>query len=212
MRPSSRLVLAAVLVVAIGGCRQDMHDQPVLEAYEASDFFADGRGDRLPIEGTVARGRLESDRAFHTGLEGDTFVAELPVVASVELLERGRERYDIFCSPCHDRVGTGRGMIVRRGFKQPSSFHDARLRDQPVGYYFDVMSRGFGEMSSYAPLIRPADRWAIAAYIRTLQLSQRVVLADLEPAVRADIENAIPAEGASTETGESDPTEEPSHD
>jgi mono/diheme cytochrome c family protein len=171
-----------------------MHDQPVLEPFEASDFFADGRGGRMPIEGTVARGALRDDEAFYTGLAGDQFLAELPLANTRELLERGHERFDIFCSPCHSRTGDGRGMIVRRGFKQPASFHEARLRDQPVGYYFDVMSRGFGEMSSYASLIRPADRWAIAAYIRALQLSQKVVLADLDVEDRTAIEEKINAQ------------------
>jgi mono/diheme cytochrome c family protein len=168
-----------------------MHDQPVLEVYEESTFFADGRGDRMPIEGTVARGHLREDAAFFTGLEGDAFVAELPIAPTRAVLERGRERYEIYCSPCHDRVGNGLGMIVRRGFKQPTSFHDQRLRDQPVGYFYDVITRGFGEMSSYAPLVGPEDRWAIAAYIRALQLSQRVELSELAPAERAAIEGRL---------------------
>lgn len=212
MRPSRSLALAATLAVLLGACRQDMHDQPVLEAYEESDFFADGRGERLPVEGTVARGQLRDNRPFYTGLDGDAFVTELPVETTVELLERGRERYDIFCSPCHDRVGNGLGMIVRRGFKQPASFHEQRLRDQPVGYYFDVISRGFGEMSSYAAMIDPADRWAISAYIRALQLSQRVDLSDLDPEVRAEIEAAIGADPAgAASAADSEPGEEAGH-
>jgi len=169
-----------VVAGAATGCRQDMHDQPVLEPYEESEFFADRRGYRMPVEGTVARGQLHADAAFYTGLSGDQFLTELPMPGTRELLERGRDRYEIFCTPCHSRLGDGRGMIVRRGFKQPASFHEARLRNQPVGYYFDVMSRGFGEMSSYAGQIQPEDRWAIAGYIRALQLSQSVVLEDLE--------------------------------
>lgn len=169
-----------VVVGAATGCRQDMHDQPVLELYEESEFFADRRGYRMPVEGTVARGQLRADTAFYTGLSEDQFLTELPIPGTRELLERGRDRYEIFCTPCHSRLGDGRGMIVRRGFKQPASFHEARLRNQPVGYYFDVMSRGFGEMSSYAGQIRPEDRWAIAGYIRALQLSQSVVLENLE--------------------------------
>ena len=198
MRPSRCAALVALLLVPTAGCRQDMHDKPALEPYEVSDFFADGRGDRMPIEGTIARGLLETDAAFYTGLAGDAFVTELPLDLSKELLERGHQRFDIFCSPCHDRVGNGRGMIVRRGFKQPTSFHDPRLRAQPLGYFFDVMSRGFGEMSSYAPVLRAEDRWAVAAYIRALQWSQRVPLADLEPSVRAEIEAAMPAESAAS--------------
>ncbi len=205
MHPSRSLVLLVLLTGAAFGCRQDMHDQPVLEEYEASDFFADGRGDRMPIEGTVARGSWSADEAFSTGLVGDAFVTELPVAPTQEFLERGRDRYDIFCSPCHDRAGTGRGMIVRRGFKQPTSFHHPRLRAQPVGYFFDVMSRGFGEMSSYAPLVKAEDRWAIAAYVRALQLSQRVVLAELEPSARAAIEASMAEAEDPAATGEAHP-------
>ena len=217
MPRSKALLLVAVLLPAFVACRQDMHDGPVLEPYEESDFFADGRGDRRPIEGTVARGQLFDDPIFYTGLDGDAFVSELPVEVTEKLLERGRERYDIFCSPCHDRVGNGRGMIVRRGFKQPSSFHEARLRDQPVGYYFDVISRGFGEMSSYAPLVDHEDRWAIAAYIKTLQMSQRLELADLDPAFRTKIEASMPAAvDQAAPQGEATPqtgaAEEASHD
>ena len=188
MLPRKTLTAPALaLVLALGGCRQDMHDQPVAEPYEASDFFADGRSDRLPIDGTVARGFLRADVSFYTGLAGDQFVTDLPLSTSKALLERGRDRFEIFCSPCHDRLGQGRGMIVRRGFKQPASFHEPRLRAQPVGYFFDVMSSGFGEMSSYAAQIKAEDRWAIAAYIRALQLSQRVVLDDLPASVANEI-------------------------
>ena len=202
MRRSAPRALFVGLVVAsaLGGCRQDMHDQPVIEPFEASDFFADGRGNRMPVEGTVARGLLRDDEAYYTGLSGDQFLGELPVANSRELLERGHERFDIFCSPCHGRVGDGRGMIVRRGFKQPASFHEARLRDQPVGYYFDVMSRGFGEMSSYASMINPEDRWAITAYIRALQLSQNVVLANLDNEDRALVTAGIAERNSQTVT------------
>ena len=170
-----------------------MHDQPRIEPYEESDFFADGVGNRMPIEATIARGQLREDEAFYTGLAGDQFVEKVPMDLTRKLLERGRERYDIFCSPCHAGVGDGRGMIVRRGFKQPTSFHDPRIRAQKVGYFFDVMSRGFGEMSSYAAQITPEDRWAIAAYIRALQLSQNVVLSDLTPEARSAIEAGLAA-------------------
>jgi len=188
----------AFLVVAgaAAGCRQDMHDQPVIEPFEESNFFADKRGYRMPIEGTVARGQLREDKAFYTGLSGDRFLTKLPLAGTRELLERGRDRFEVFCSPCHSRVGDGRGMIVRRGFKQPASFHEARLRNQPVGYYFDVMSRGFGEMSSYAAQIRPEDRWAIVAYIRALQLSQAVVLADLDNEQRERVRTGLANRGS----------------
>jgi mono/diheme cytochrome c family protein len=209
LRPDARKLVLAVLLVAglAAACRQDMHDQPRIEPYEESDFFADGRGNRMPVEGAVARGQLRADEAFYTGLAGDQFVEVLPVEVTRELLDRGRERYDIFCSPCHSRVGDGRGMIVRRGFKQPASFHEQRLRDQKIGYFYDVISRGFGEMSSYAAQVEPEDRWAIAAYIRALQLSQNVVVADLDAAGRAVVEAGLaershPAESAAESAAE----------
>ena len=185
------------------GCRQDMHDQPRYEPLEASKFFADGMASRQLPEGTVARGHLGEDVAFATGKDAaGNVVAELPVPATKQLLERGHQRFDVFCSPCHGRLGDGHGMAVRRGFKQPPSFHDDRLRDSPVGYYFDVMTHGFGVMPSYAASIPPEDRWAIAAYLRVLQLSQRAHLADLEPADRAAVEQAASAPPTAEAPGE----------
>lgn len=170
-------LLPAVLLSAAGllssGCRQGMYDQPKKKALAESDFYPDGSSARVPPAGTVARGFLREDRALYAGLGPDgKFVTELPVPLTKELLLRGRERYDVFCSPCHARQGDGRGMIVQRGFKQPASFHIDRLRQQPIGYYFDVMTNGFNQMSSYASQVPPEDRWAIAAYVRTLQLSR----------------------------------------
>jgi mono/diheme cytochrome c family protein len=165
-----------------------MHDQPRYEPLEASKFFADGMASRQLPEGTVARGHLGADLAFATGKDAaGAALATLPVAVDRGLLLRGHQRFDIFCSPCHGRLGDGKGMAARRGFKQPPSFHDDRLRNSPVGYYFDVMTHGFGVMPSYAVAVPPADRWAIAAYIRALQLSQRAHLADLEPADQAAI-------------------------
>jgi hypothetical protein len=169
-----------VVALLAAGCRQDMHDGPKVEPLEASAFFADGRASRDPVPGTVARGQLHEDRIFHTGKDAaGAFVAELPLPLDRPLLLRGRERFDIFCSPCHDRVGTGEGMIVRRGFKRPQTFHNDRLREVPVGYFFDVMTSGFGQMPSYRSPVRAEDRWAIAAYIRVLQLSQNAPVATL---------------------------------
>ncbi len=157
------------------GCRQDMHDQPRYEPLEASSFFDNGAASRPLIEGTVARGHLGEDVGFETGLdENGAVVADFPMAVDLVLLERGRNRYDVFCSPCHDRLGNGRGMIVRRGYKQPTSFHDPRLVEARPGYFVNVMTNGFGQMSSYAPQLKPADRWAVAAYIQALQLSRRV--------------------------------------
>jgi mono/diheme cytochrome c family protein len=185
-------VLLAAAGLAGGGCRQDMHDQPRYEPLEASEIFADGAASRPPIAGTVARGQLREDEAFYTGLASDGgFVRALPVATTPALLARGQQRFNAYCSPCHDRAGTGRGMIVRRGFKSPSSLHVERLRQAQVGYFYDVISNGFGQMSSYAAQVAPADRWAIVAYIRALQLAHQARLADLPPAVAAELRREI---------------------
>jgi mono/diheme cytochrome c family protein len=166
-----------------------MHDQPRYEPLEASVFFSDGRSSRPVIEGTVARGQLRADHELYTGLDAaGQFVSDLPIAVTRELLERGQSRFNAFCSPCHGRRGDGRGMVVQRGFKQPQSFHQARLRDTPVGYYYDVISRGFGQMSSYAAQLSSRDRWAIVAYVRALQLSRNVPLAALRDEERRQLE------------------------
>jgi hypothetical protein len=195
------LALLALLPLA-AGCRQDMHDQPRYEALEKSDFFGDGRASRQPVEGTVARGQLREDAHLFTGRVNGELAATLPLEVTPELLARGRERYDIFCSPCHDRLGTGRGMVVRRGFRQPTSFHDERLRAALPGHYFDVMTNGFGSMSSYASQVPVHDRWAIAAYIRALQLSQRASLEDVPASERASLDDASPADASTAPPGE----------
>lgn len=187
-------LLSALMAIALltTGCRQDMHDQPVAEPFEASEFFADGVANRQFPEGTVARGQLRDDTVLYTGLTPDDMMAtDFPLPVDRDLLLRGRDRFDTYCAPCHDRTGSGLGMIVRRGFKQPTSFHDERLRQQPVGYFYSVISNGFGDMSSYASQIRPEDRWAVVAYLRTLQWSQKVSLDTLPTDVRAQIESEL---------------------
>jgi mono/diheme cytochrome c family protein len=168
-----------------------MHNQPKVEPLEASSFFNDGQGARPLPAHTVARGDLRQGFAY-TGLDAaNRPVAQMPFPVTRAVLLRGQERYNIFCSPCHDQVGSGQGMIVRRGYKQPSSYHIDRLRSAPVGYFFNVMTEGFGVMPSYAPQVPVADRWAIAAYIRVLQYSQNARLADLAglpPEVRRKVE------------------------
>lgn len=181
----SGLGLAALLV---SGCRLDMHDQPKYETYEASDFFTDGQASRIPPEGTVARGQLGDDELLRTGKLDGSDSELLPFPVTRDLLERGRERYDVFCSPCHDRVGTGRGVIVRRGLKQPPSFHIVRLREAAPGYIFDVITNGYGVMYSYGSRIKPHDRWAIVAYIRALQLSQNASYGDVSEEDVAKVE------------------------
>ena len=140
------------------------------------------------VSHTVARGELQEDEAFYTGKIGTNLVTTLPVPATRELLERGRERFEIYCSVCHGRTGEGNGMIVQRGFPVPPSYHIDRLREAPVGHFFDVMTQGYGIMYSYAERVKPQDRWAIAAYIRALQLSHNTKLAELPPAERAKLE------------------------
>lgn len=195
------LVLSACLL-ASAGCRQNMHDQNKVGTYEPSPFFEDGQGARPIPANTVARGDLREGSAY-TGLEANGQpVSAMPFPVTRDVLKRGEERYNIFCAPCHDRVGNGMGMIVRRGYKQPTSFHDPRLRSATVGYYFNVMTEGFGVMPSYAPQVPVADRWAIAAYIRVLQYSQNARLADLAQAgvpperlrqIEAELAQAPPA-------------------
>ena len=197
--PGRRLGAAALAVAALlaAGCRQGMYDQPKEKPLGRSDFFRDGLASRVPPAGTVARGWLREDRVLHTGIGPDgKFVSELPAAVTFDraLLDRGRQRYDVFCSPCHGRQGNGEGMIVQRGFKQPTSFHVDRLRAQPIGYFFDVMTNGFGQMSSYASQVPVKDRWAIAAYVRALQLSRNAPASELSPADLEALEkSAAPA-------------------
>ena len=173
------VVLGLVCFLAIAGCRQDMHNQPKYRPLRATTFFPNGSSARPLVEGTVARGTLNADQAFFTGKVGNTAVAELPFAVDAHVLNRGQERYNIFCTPCHDAAGTGRGMVVQRGYRQPPSFHDERLRSAPVGHFFDVMTNGFGAMPDYRSQIAVPDRWAIVAYIRALQLSQHATTADV---------------------------------
>jgi len=154
------------------GCRQDMHDQPRFEPLEQNSFFGDNRASRPLVAGTVARGHLRLDEHLYKGTKDGELVASFPFPITEAWLERGRQRFDIFCSPCHDETGSGHGMIVERGFRAPPSFHIERLRNAPVGHFFDVMTNGIGAMYDYSDRIPVKDRWAIAAYIRVLQLSQ----------------------------------------
>lgn len=188
------LLLTAICLTAFG-CRYDMQDQPRLKAYKSSEFFSDNKGMRDFPEGTVARGRLNDNKALYTGKKenadpniqvetttdasGNTLVSsfpndieELPIPLTKELLDRGEDRYKIYCIVCHGPVGKGDGMVVRRGYPQPPTYHDDRLRNAPVGHFFDVMTNGWGKMNDYAAQIPVVDRWAIVAYIRALQLSQ----------------------------------------
>ncbi len=173
------LMLGVGLLLFAGGCRQDMHDQPKYTPLGESDFFRDGRTARPIVEGTVARGLLADDELLETGKANGQPAAEFPYPVTAAVLARGRERFDIFCSPCHDRTGRGNGMIVRRGFRQPPSLHIDRLRQAPAGHFFDVITNGFGAMPDYRSQVPVRDRWAIVAYVRALQLSEQATLADV---------------------------------
>jgi len=176
-----RKVLPALLalIAVTAGCRLDMHLQPYYRTFAKSDFFADDRSARLPVEGTVARGDLREDTYFYTGKIDGVPGDYLPFAVTQEVLDRGRERYNITCTPCHGRVGDGNGFIPTRGFRKPPSFHIDRLRKAPIGYFFDVDTNGYGVMPDYAAQVAPRDRWCIAAYIRALQLSQNATSAEV---------------------------------
>jgi hypothetical protein len=175
----NRRLLLAVLLLAPLACRRDMQDQPKYKDLRGSAFFDDRRSARPKVSDTVARGFLHANEVFRTGKRNGQPIAELPMPLTRELLDRGRERFAIFCSPCHGLTGDGRGVVVQRGFRQPPSLNIDRLREAPIGYFFDVQTIGFGSMPDYAGAIPAADRWAIAAFVRALQLSQRTTLADV---------------------------------
>ena len=196
MSKRNLLIIAILSLVALAaGCRYDMQDQPRLKYYKQSDFFADKRGSRDQVENTIARGHLYDNKAFYTGkidnpnpnapaatatdANGNTVVTSFPndvdafpVPVTKELIDRGQDRFNIYCIVCHGPLGNGDGMVVRRGFPKPPTYHDDRLRNAPVGHFFDVITNGWGKMNSYAYQVPPADRWAIVAYIRALQATQ----------------------------------------
>jgi mono/diheme cytochrome c family protein len=182
--------LLLICLAVLSGCRLEMHDQPKRQAYQSSRFFDNGASSRPLLPGTVARGALRTNRAYFAGLRGTNLVTEIPMKITREFLERGRERFDIYCSVCHGLTGEGNGMIVQRGFPPPPSFHIDRLRDAPVGHFYRVITEGYGVMYPYAVRVAPEDRWAIAAYIRALQLSSTLKVSDLAPDARAQLERS----------------------
>ena len=169
---STQLAVACLCLLFVVGCRQDMHNQPKYRPLRASAFFADHSSSRPLVEGTVARGALNDDEAFFTGKSGGVPVTEMPFQITEADLNRGQERFNIYCSPCHDQTGNGRGMVVQRGYRQPPSYHIERLKQAPPGYFFDVMTNGFGAMPDYKAQIAARDRWRIVAYVKALQLTQ----------------------------------------
>jgi mono/diheme cytochrome c family protein len=188
LRTKTLTLALCLLGISIGGCRQNMHNQNKVEPYETSTFFEDGQASRQLPAGTVPRGVYGQNIAPYTGLTEPGPPTALPVQGqpqgmpqqmTLAMVQRGQQRYNVFCSPCHDRVGNGQGMIVLRGFKQPPSFHEARMRSMPAEYFVQVMTEGYGVMPAYAEEVSLQDRWAIAAYMRALQYSQNARLAEI---------------------------------
>jgi hypothetical protein len=182
MSERSFMIMRAVLLTCcllLTACQQEMAQQPRYEPLEPSSFFADGRASRPLVPGTVARGHLKTDTHLYAGQVNGKLADTFPFPVTRVMLERGQERYNIYCSPCHGRIGNGEGIVVQRGFQRPASFHIDRLREAPAGYFFNVITNGFGAMYDYAARVTPEDRWAIIAYIRALQLSQNATLADV---------------------------------
>jgi mono/diheme cytochrome c family protein len=170
---------AALSMLLLAGCRQDMQNQPKMVPQRGSSFFADGRSVRPQVEETVARGQLDEGSYFFTGMQGGVEGNTFPLPVNDALMRRGQEKYNLYCTPCHSRVGNGQGMIVERGYRPAGNFHTDRLRNAPLGHFFYVMTNGYGAMPNYAAQVSPADRWAIVAYIRALQLSQNGTEADV---------------------------------
>lgn len=177
-----------------------MQDQPKFKPLRQSDFYADQRSSRPLLEGTVARGQLQTDAYLYTGMINGEPGNEMPFPATRQVLERGHERFNVYCSPCHSRLGDGNGMVVQRGYRRPPSFHIDRLRQAPMGHFFDVITNGFGAMPDYAAQIPVQDRWAIISYIRALQLSQQAPLS-IVPAQERDRMLSQPSASSTPQAG-----------
>ena len=180
----------ATATLLVAGCRQDMHDAPRYEAYEASASFPDGRSSRTPPAGTVARGWRRDDEALYTGKLAGQTIDQFPFQIGHAELARGQQRFNIYCTPCHGKLGDGQGMVVQRGLRQAASYHNDRLRQEKAGYFYDVITNGFGAMQGYAEQIPVRDRWLIVAYVRALQLSQHATVADVPADKRAELDAA----------------------
>lgn len=178
-RQGLTVTTAMLSVLALAGCRQDMHDQPKFFPQRGTSFYADGRSVRPQVENTVARGQLHEDSYFYTGLNNGVEGSTMPFPVTLDVLARGQERYNVYCTPCHSRVGNGAGMIVERGYSKAGNFHTTRLMSAPLGHFFNVMTNGYGSMPDYSAQLTPADRWAVVAYIKALQLSQNAQPSDV---------------------------------
>jgi mono/diheme cytochrome c family protein len=188
LRIRSFAAVAAFAFFFSVGCRQDMHDQPKYIPMRDSTFFSDGRSARPIVAGTVARGQLRDDPLLYTGKVNNADATTFPFAIDDTVMARGRGRYDVYCAPCHGLTGVGDGMIVRRGYRRPPTFHQDRLRDSPPGHFFDVITNGFGAMPDYAAQIRAEDRWAVIAYVKALQLAQHATVADVPPDRRNELD------------------------
>jgi len=191
-----RRIAIVAACLALVGCRQDMHDAPSYDPLQQTTFFANGAASRTLVANTVARGQLRADEHLYTGKVNGQAATEFPMPVTAEVMARGQERFNVYCSPCHGRTGLGDGMIVQRGFRPPPSYHEPRLREAPVGYFFDVMTNGFGAMQDYSAQVPASDRWAIAAYIRALQLSRNATVADVPADRRGDLDQPVDAPAA----------------
>jgi cbb3-type cytochrome c oxidase subunit III len=202
------LLLTVAGLLLLAGCREDMHNQPKFIPLRENSFYPDGRSARPVLEGTIARGQLEDDPLLYTGKINGQEIDQFPFPIMAQDLARGRERFAIYCSPCHSLLGDGNGMIVQRGFKRPPSYFEARLLKAPVGHFFNVMTNGWGAMPDYSAQVPVADRWRIAAYIRALQLSRTAKLGDLPPGEKLGGEKQVGA--VSTEESQYQP-EQPNY-
>jgi mono/diheme cytochrome c family protein len=185
---NAKAAFLGCLAIVTWGCRQDMHDQPKFIPLRESSFFGDARSARPIVAGTVARGQLRENTVLYTGKSNGADATEFPFPITQHVMARGQERFNIYCSPCHGRTGQGNGMIVQRGYRQPPTYHQDRLRQAPVGHFFDVITNGFGAMPDYATQVKPEDRWAIVAYIRALQLSEHATMADVPETQRGALD------------------------
>src|SRR5512135_2196696 len=206
VRPGGALACALLALLALAGCREDMQNQPRLKPLRESDFYSDGRGSRPLVANTIARGQLREDTYFYSGMVNGQPGNVMPFPVTADVLRRGQERFNIYCSPCHSRLGDGNGMIPQRGFRRPPSYHIDRLRNAPLGHFFDVITNGFGAMPDYAEQIPARDRWAIIAYIRALQLSQQAPLSIVPPADRDRMLSQPPPVPATPGTGATTPS------
>ena len=200
-RLSTSTIGCVLALLLLASCHQKMANAARYDPLEASDFFADGMSARPRVAGTVARGEITGDPFFDSGKKNGQVADGFPMPVTIELVNRGQDRFDIYCAQCHGRVGDGNGMIPSRGYRRPPSFHTETLRNRPTGHLFDVMTNGFGSMPSYRNQVSPQDRWAIAAYIRALQLSQNATVADVPEADRAKLDTPATSTAAAPAGG-----------